>query len=130
MAGIPVYQSPVLEGQFFSRPWYLALQTLATPPYQKSAGITGAASVSVPNGPTVYYLNLTGNVTSLAVTFPSAPSDAQELTLANISAAFTIAGITYPATVIGGATSLAVSGAGGFEKFKFSATDAKWYRIG
>lgn len=127
MAGIPIAQTPVLDGQVFARAWYMALQSLATPSYQKSASISGSTSLTIPNNTSVYYLNPSANVTALALTFPGSPSDSQELVLANISTSYTISGITYPATVSGGAASLAVSG---FEKFKFSATDKLWYRIG
>ena len=130
MAGIPIAQSPVLEGSYFSRAWYLALQSLATPSYQKSAGISGVAALTVPNNTVVYYLNPTANVTALTLTFPASIADAQTLTIANISTTFTILGIVYPTTVIGGSASFTITGSGGFETFKFSATDKLWYRIG
>lgn len=126
MANLPVANAPVLDASGrFTQPWYLLLQQISTPPYQKSAAISGAASLTIP--PTsVYYLNPSAAVTSLALTFPSA-GDAWEMTIANISPTYTISSVTYPASVVGGASSFA---ANGFARFKFSLQDVKWYRIG
>lgn len=126
MANLPVASAPVLDSTGkFTTPWYLLLQQIATPPYQKSAAISGAASLSIP-ATSVYYLNPSAAVTSLALTFPGA-GDAWEMTIANISPTYTVSGVTYPASVIGGPASFAVNG---FAKFKFSLQDVKWYRIG
>lgn len=126
MANLPVANAPVLDNAGrFTTPWYLLLQQVSTPPYQKSSAISGVVSLTLPST-SVYYLNPSAAVTALTLTFPNA-GDAWEMTIANISAVYSISGIAYPSTVIGGPTSL---GTNGFMKFKFSLQDIKWYRIG
>lgn len=125
MAQAPVASADVLINNKFAPAWYIFLQQIATPPYQKSAGISGTASLNVPNT-SVYYLNPTGSVTALTLAFPTV-GDAAELTLSNISASNSISGVTYPSMVVNGPSSF---GPGAFARFKFSLQDVKWYRIG
>lgn len=89
---------------------------------QYAAPTTGQTVTA--DGSNVLLLNPAGTLVALTVTLPANPSDGQDFVVATSQIITTL---TITGTIIGTLTTLAL---GGFARFVYSATAAKWFRAG
>lgn len=76
------------------------------------------------DGSRIIIINPAGTLATLTVILPSSPVDGQECILA---ASQILTALTITGTIVGTLTTLAL---GGFARFVYSATAAKWFRAG
>lgn len=89
---------------------------------QYSTPATGATVTG--DGSRIIIINPAGTIATLTVVLPASPTEGQECILASSQI---VTALTITGTITGTLTTLA---AGGFARFVYSATAAKWFRAG
>jgi hypothetical protein len=90
---------------------------------QYAAPSTGA-TVTANAGVHVLHLDPAGTLAALSVVLPASPANGQDFV---ISTSQTITALTITGTIVGTLTTLAL---GGFARFNYSSSAAKWLRAG
>lgn len=76
------------------------------------------------DGSQIIIINPAGTLAALTVVLPASPTDGQQCVLATSQI---LTSLTITGTIVGTLTTLAL---GGFARFVYSATAAKWFRAG
>lgn len=85
---------------------------------------TAGATVNANAGTEVLFLDPAGTLATLTVALPLNPVEGQDFT---VSSSQIVTALTFTGTIVGTLTTLAL---GGFARFVYSATAAKWFRCG